>query len=488
MTPVFFSSGLFLGWSLGANNMSNVFGTAVGTRMIRFRTAAIWCSVFVILGAVISGAGATQTLGKLGSVNALAGAFMVALSSAITMFLMTKASYPVSTSQTIVGSIIGWNLFSQSLIDYGALTQILSTWVFCPVLAAMFSMTLYLICRSCLSLCKPHMLMQDALTRMGLLLAGIFGSYALGANNISTVMGVFVPISNFQDISVFGLFTLNAAQQLFLLGGLSIALGVFTYSKKVIMTVGGGGIMRLSPVAAFIVVVSHSLVLTIFSSQGLNTVLRSWGLPPIPLVPVSSSQAIVGAVIGIGLLKGGRTIRWRTVGAICSSWAVTPVISALICFVSLFFLQNVFQQTTFKPVRYSLTADAMTRLARSDVDTSQLESLRDKLFPNAVEFKSAVQEHSFLKGQKLELVITSAKLHSIEVTQDRLNDLPLKWITGEQRSALETLVGSHYRHNWQLAGALARVSPHWRPIPGDKENQRELQDKVEYLQDFFAAP
>ena len=47
---VFLSSGLFLGWSLGANDAANVFGTAVGARMIRFGTAAIICSVFVILG------------------------------------------------------------------------------------------------------------------------------------------------------------------------------------------------------------------------------------------------------------------------------------------------------------------------------------------------------------------------------------------------------------------------------------------------------
>ena len=60
------SGGLFLGWSLGANDAANVFGTAVGTRMIRFATAALVCSLFVIAGAVVSGAGATDTLGRLG--------------------------------------------------------------------------------------------------------------------------------------------------------------------------------------------------------------------------------------------------------------------------------------------------------------------------------------------------------------------------------------------------------------------------------------
>ncbi|MCK4888728.1 MAG: inorganic phosphate transporter, partial [Candidatus Aminicenantes bacterium] len=96
---IFLSSGLFLGWSLGANDAANVFGTAVATKMLKFKWAAIICSIFVILGAVIGGAGASETLGKLGSVNAIAGSFTVALAAGLTVFLMTRVKLPVSTSQ-----------------------------------------------------------------------------------------------------------------------------------------------------------------------------------------------------------------------------------------------------------------------------------------------------------------------------------------------------------------------------------------------------
>ena len=91
---LFLTSGLFLGWSLGANDAANVFGTAVGTRMVSFGTAALVCGVCVVLGAVISGAGAAHTLGKLGSINALGGSFVAALSAALTVYWMTKASLP----------------------------------------------------------------------------------------------------------------------------------------------------------------------------------------------------------------------------------------------------------------------------------------------------------------------------------------------------------------------------------------------------------
>jgi PiT family inorganic phosphate transporter len=122
------------------------------------------------------------------------------------------------------------------------------------------------------------------------------------------------------------------------------------YLPITVMATVGEGIFRLSPVAAFAVVSAHSVVLFLFASQGLQNFMIYLGLPPIPLVPVSSSQAVVGAVVGIGLLKGGRGIRWRTLGGIASSWAVSPIIASLLCFISLFFLQNVFEQEVYRPI------------------------------------------------------------------------------------------------------------------------------------------
>ncbi len=146
-------------------------------------------------------------------------------------------------------------------------------------------------------------------------------------------MGVFVSSSPFVDISVGSLFTMTSIQQLFMLGAVAIAVGVYTYSKKVMLTVGGG-ILPLTPIGAWSVVVSHSIVLFLFASVGLEHMLASSGLPTIPLVPVSSSQAVVGAVIGIGLLKGGKGIQWSVLGRISSGWISTPIISAAISFIS----------------------------------------------------------------------------------------------------------------------------------------------------------
>lgn len=344
----FLSSGMFLGWSLGANDASNVFGTAVGTRMLRFRTAASACCIFLILGAVISGAGATHTLGKLGSVNALAGAFVVAFSAGLSVFLMTRARYPVSTSQAIVGAIVGWNFFTGSPTDSHALTKIVMTWVACPILSALIAIFSYKALAGVIPRFKIHMFKLDKLTRYGLLLMGIFGSFALGANNIANVVGVFLPVSPFTDFQMFGAITFTAAQQLFLIGSLAISVGVISYSRRVMDTVGSG-IFKLSPLMALVAVWAHSIVLFLFASQRLEQLLLNVGLPTIPLVPISSSQAIVGAVIGMGLLKGSHNIQWRTVAGIAGSWITTPLFAGLLSFVCLYIVQNVFQLPVFTP-------------------------------------------------------------------------------------------------------------------------------------------
>lgn len=328
------SSGIFLGWTLGANDAANIFGTAVGTKMIRFKTAALTGSIFVIIGAVVSGAGASHTLGRLGAVSSLSGAFIVALAAAITVFIMTKYKLPVSTSQAIVGSIIGWNFFSGLPTDPEVLTKIVSTWVICPLLAAFFSALLFFIVKFLLNRVKVNIIRLDAYTRVGLLLAGAFGAYSLGANNIANVMGVFVPISPFEDITIFGVY-FSSAQQLFLIGGLAISVGIITYSKRVMDTVGND-LYTLSPIAALIVVLASSLVLFLFASQSLKLWLTTRGLPSLPLVPVSSSQAVVGAVIGIGLAKGGRNIQFKVLGKISVGWITTPVSAGIISYALLF--------------------------------------------------------------------------------------------------------------------------------------------------------
>jgi PiT family inorganic phosphate transporter len=483
---LYMSSGLLLGWTLGANDAANVFGTAVGSRMIHFGAAAFICSVFLVLGAVVSGAGAAHGLGDLGAVNALAGSFTVALAAALTVYGMTKARLPVSITQAIVGAIVGWNLFSHSITDTDTLSTIVATWVACPILGGVIAVLLYKLTATILSRVKIHLLRLDQYTRWGLILAGAAGSYSLGANNIGNVMGVFIPSSPFSDVRVGDLFTLTSVQQLFLLGAIAIAVGVYTYSERVMMTVGAD-IMPLTPLAAWVVVVAHALVLFMFSSTSLEHFLLRMGLPTIPLIPVSSSQAVVGAVLGLGLLrglKGSHQVRWRVIVNITSGWISTPIIAALSCFFLLFFMKNVFQQQVYHDVHHVLSSPVLERLESAGIETGALLDLRDERIAHGIDFRDAIRERVQLTHEQEEFVIYTATIYPLVVERSKLEKLSRHNLTSSRFDALKALEGRTFQHKWQFHEALGEQSDEWKSRPETPLN-KAYNAKQEELLDYI---
>jgi len=480
---IFLSSGLFLGWSLGANDAANVFGTAVGSRMVRFTTAALICGVFVVLGAFVSGNGAAQTLGKLGAVNALGGSFMAALAAGLTVYWMTKLGLPVSTSQAIIGSIIGWNLFSNSYTDISSLLKILSTWIICPLLSAVIAALLFTLAKIFVQNIGVGLIRMDGYTRLGLILAGAFGAYSLGANNIANVMGVFVPVAPFPDLQFGQDFSVSSAQQLFLVGGLAIAVGVFTYSKRVMMTVGSE-LMTLTPLAAWVAVMSHSIVLFLFASERLEQLLANMSLPTIPLVPVSSSQAVVGAVIGIGMLQGGREIQWPRIYGIVRGWAITPMISCLLCFVGLYFLQNVFQQEVQRESNYLLSTRVLEKFQKEGIETTSLNQLSDSTFSSSAELVRAVSSIVPLSSQQGLKVVEFSLQNSLLITQEKIASMDKKGLSSIQLNALNQLQGQTFNFPWQLGDSLAGISSEWEVRGGGLKNKlhdRKIKQKLAYL-------
>ncbi len=485
MLLLLLSSGLFLGWSLGANDAANVFGTAVATRMVRFRTAAVVCGIFVILGAVFSGAGTTGTLGDLGSVNALGGSFMVALGAALAVLWMTRAGLPVSVSTAVVGGIVGWNLFTGSRTDTGTLAKIITGWALCPILAAVFAAIIYLFVRWLLGRSRLHILELDAGTRLALVVVGAIGAYALGANNIANVVGVFVPALPARSFEVLGLFHVTTAQQLFLVGGIAIAVGVFSYSRRVMMTVGKG-LFKLTPVTAFVVVAAEAIVLFLFSSEGLESWFISHHLPPFPLVPVSSSQAVIGAVIGIALAKErGRGMKMPVLAKVLLGWVVTPVIAALITFLGLFFLQNVFSVTVHRPVTYEVSARVATRLAGEGVEVEVPGGME---FATARDLDAALRERTSLDRAERDLVVRFSAVDSLKIDLERMARLDVTLLTPGEIDAIHALAGRTFRHAWELEDALVAESHEWKHRPDARANHlhnKQLDEKLSYVYDAF---
>jgi PiT family inorganic phosphate transporter len=322
----------------------------------------------------------------------------------------------------------------------------------------------------------------------GIQKSGAFGAYSLGANNIGNVMGVFVFASPFTDFTLGDLGTVSSVQQLFLIGAIAIGVGVFTYSKRVMMTVGED-ILPLNPVGAWVVVISHSIVLFLFSSISLEHFLAVNGLPTIPLIPVSSSQAVVGAVIGIGFLKGGKGIRWRALANIASGWVTTPIIASVICFVMLFFLQNVFNQEVYRDVRYSLSSAVMAHLASQGIDVKGLEPLVGESISGGANFRERIEAHSDLPRNVEKQVIDAAEIHPMKITDAALAELDREYILPPQVATLEALRGDTFEHRWQLVEALSERSEAWRKREDNTLNtafNKHLSAQLDYIFRLFS--
>jgi len=462
MIWLFLTSGLFLGWSLGANDGVNIFGGAVVSRMVKFKVAATIAGIFVILGAVISGAGTTRTLTDLGSVNALAGSFTVAFSAGLAIAWLTKLKLPVSTSQAVVGSIVGWNLFTGSPTDINALTKIISVWIICPLLAAVITFGLYKITTFIINRIKLHILRIDAYTRIGMLVVGAFGSYSLGANNIANVMGMFISSSPFVDIHLADFFTISGTQQLFFIGGLAIAVGIFTNSYRVMITVGKD-LFKITPVAGLLVMLSHSLVLFLFASEALEALLIANGLPSIPLVPVSSTQAVIGAVIGVGLAKSGRTINFKVLGKISIGWVTAPIAACVISLVALFFVQNVFEQKVVQSVSYRVSSGIIKKLEQQNIPSAPLENLVDQNYIGSAHFRHELNKNFKWSEQQLFQIFSYSELDTFIIDSTLAkNVFEHEEILLERLDALKQLHGKMYFHKWQLEDDLIEKSNSWK--------------------------
>ena len=294
--------GIFLGWGLGSNDSANIFGTGVAANVIKYRTAVILTAVFVIIGGLLEGYKSMETVGEMSKMTDMT-AFLAALAAGFCMAGFSYLSLPVSASQAIMGAVLGIGLIS-GIPDLSGLYKVVLCWVLTPVGGMVFTAALYPLVGNLLERLLFNIQHRSAFIRTALVLSGCYGAYALGANNVANVTGVYVGS---------GLLTpLMAA----LIGSLSIAFGVLTYSRKVMHTIGMK-IIDLDGYSAFISTLSAALTVHIFTQVG---------------VPVSTSQAIVGGVAGIGIIKGTRTIRRRTLIEIGIGWVSTPISSGVLAY------------------------------------------------------------------------------------------------------------------------------------------------------------
>jgi PiT family inorganic phosphate transporter len=309
-------AGVYVGWNIGANDTANCVGTSVGCGLISFRNAVILVSIFSILGALLQGQYVMETIGN-GIVKTELSYLAVIIALVCSGFFVTLATFyriPTSTSQAVVGGVVGIGLTLGAEIDQSKFLSIVESWVICPIMVMALAFTLMHILNLILRKFESRtFLMQHAMGRLAIL-SSCYTAYALGANHAGNAVG---PIANL------GIFH---PKILLFIGGLSITLGAATYGRKVADTIGKG-ITPLDIPGAFVAQISSALGMHFFSVLG---------------IPVSTSSAIVGAVVGVGLVKGMKAISKKTIMTILLGWLLTPTFAAAASFLMYKLIKIVF--------------------------------------------------------------------------------------------------------------------------------------------------
>jgi PiT family inorganic phosphate transporter len=306
-----------VGWSIGANDAANSIGTAVGSRVITLRQGIVLVAVFGFLGAYLQGSYVTKTIGRgivaidqLDQQMRMYVALVACFAAAAWVMLATHWKMPISTSHSIVGAVAGTGLAIGAPVKWRMLGDIFMCWILTPIGAAILGYAFFKVLRNVLPRIIPSRYSRLVIGSL-IILSGCYVAYSWGANDVANTMGVVAGAG------------IMSAESALVLGGLAIVLGIVTYGYKVIETIGFE-ITSLLPIMAFSAQLASGINVHMYTLFG---------------IPVSTSHSIVGAIFGVGLVKGLRVVNFKVMREIIICWIATPFISGLISFICLWGLK-----------------------------------------------------------------------------------------------------------------------------------------------------
>lgn len=311
---------------IGGNDMANIIGVVMGSKVLNYRIAVLLFVTSVLLGALLQGYMVMKTLGR-GIVARLDiyGAVAASIAAITWVLIATLLGLPVSTSQSAVAGVLGVGIAyalsagNWSLVNTKVIERIVLSWIASPVLAMILSAGLYTFFER---LYRAKILRTNVVRALALAFAG-FDGYAFGANDVGNATGVYLAVVGAALAGLAG--DELGALALGLYGALFIALGGVLLGKKVAETVGYR-ITRLDPIGSMTSSLVSSTSTWLFTT--IPYLLFGFGMP------VSTTYITVATVIGIGLAKyrSIRGIDLKTVAMILLSWVLTLPAGALIGF------------------------------------------------------------------------------------------------------------------------------------------------------------
>ncbi|MGX9418478.1 inorganic phosphate transporter [Vibrio sp. RC27] len=400
--------GLMMAVGIGANDVANAMGTSVGSKALTVKNAIIIAMIFEFAGAYLAGGEVTDTIRK-GVIDTslfteipevLVFGMMSSLLAAGTWLLLASyMGWPVSTTHSIIGAIIGFACVTvgTDAIHWGAVQGIVGSWIVTPLISGVIAYIIFSSAQRLIfdtenplinakrfvpvymfitTMVIALVTIKKGLKHVGLHLSGseawlasmsfsalvMIGGYiyiarrfstkeddhsfagvesiftvlmvitacamafAHGSNDVANAIGplsaIVATVQNLGNITA----KIQIAWWILPLGGIGIVIGLATLGHKVMATVGTG-ITELTPSRGFAAQLATASTVVLASGTGL---------------PISTTQTLVGAVLGVGFARGIAALNLGVVRNIVASWIITLPAGALLSVVFYYVIEMMF--------------------------------------------------------------------------------------------------------------------------------------------------
>ncbi len=400
--------GLYMTWGVGANDVANAMGTSVGSRAITVRKAILIAAVFEFTGAFLAGGHVTGTIRK-GIIDAayvpspeilIFGMLAALLGAGIWLMVASYFGWPVSTTHTIVGALIGFGIvgLGPRAVEWGQVSGILASWIVSPLLGGTFAYLLAQSIRVFILEAEVPMLAAKKYGPVYVFLMGMLIALVTVWKGLAQINLELTTVQAFALALVVGLITafvgraliarvqidpeaqkefhyagvekvfaplcvFTACSMAFAHGSNDVANGVGPLAAVVsiattgevtqesglpawILLLGGAGIvLGLATMGYRVMRTIGTKITELTPSRGFCAELAAATTVVIASrlgLPVSTTHIIVGAVLGVGFARGIAAIDLRVVFGIVTSWIVTLPIGAGLAAFFFFFFRGVF--------------------------------------------------------------------------------------------------------------------------------------------------
>lgn len=402
--------GFYMTWGIGANDVANAMGTSVGSGAITVKQAIIIAAIFEFAGAFIAGGAVTKTIRKgiidpssiTGSPELLVYGMLAALlAAAIWLMIASTRGWPVSTTHSIVGAIVGFAAFGIGFdaVNWGKIGGIAASWVVSPLVGGFFALLLMISIRKLiLNAENPFQAARKWAPAYVFLVGWIVSLVTMfkGLKHLkleltvpesfitATVVGIIVAIigkmminkvtvdenadRDYHFASVEKVFTplmiFTACAMAFAHGSNDVANGIGPLAAVVSIVQSGGEVAQKASLPLWILFLGGAGIVVGLATMGYR-VMQTIGTKITELtptrgyaatlaaaitvvvasktgLPVSTTQIAVGCVMGVGLARGVGALDLRVVGGIVMSWLITLPAGAVLAAIFFYIFKAIF--------------------------------------------------------------------------------------------------------------------------------------------------